>query len=544
MVFLENQTSVDIDALPVNGGLLLYDTDNDILKFKNNIGTALLISTDVNGNVDISSHNGTNLGLHLNGFLLKATANELNILDGATITTSELNYNDIISSGTAQASKTLVLDGNKDISGINVLGANTITADTLNVTNFTMTGILNNFDEGGLVVNSLSGDNMSGRIIKQEVITNIDLTDYDPTGLTDVYSIEIIGYIKPQYNENYTFYITSNDGDRLWVDNILIHNNWIGNATDEASITISLNAGQWYPIRIHNHDISGTHRILIQWESISQTKINIPFSRMAWDNTKFPLTLQKSQIADSMTLFNSTNDLSTTCEFSIDSNGDCFIKPSSNFVRIEVDDPSTNTPLDVLHAVRTTSGTALSGIGAGLRFDVENNSGILHHCASINAVFSDVSNTTEDSKLTFNLYSNGTLFERAVLDNDGQLFVTNLLETSDRRVKENITPVNNLESYYKINKIEIVDYNFINDQNKKKHRGVIAQDLNKIIPTAINIRHDNNIPDLHSVSSKEILGHLLSAFQHLSKKVEQLEIDNTYLTKKISNLELEDHILL
>jgi len=48
-----------------------------------------------------------------------STTAELNILDGVTSTTEELNYNDIAAAGTAQASKSVVLDSAKDITGLN-----------------------------------------------------------------------------------------------------------------------------------------------------------------------------------------------------------------------------------------------------------------------------------------------------------------------------------------------------------------------------------------------------------------------------------------
>jgi len=47
-----------------------------------------------------------------------STAAELNILDGVTATTAELNYLDVTAVGTAQASKAIVLDSNKDVSGL------------------------------------------------------------------------------------------------------------------------------------------------------------------------------------------------------------------------------------------------------------------------------------------------------------------------------------------------------------------------------------------------------------------------------------------
>jgi trimeric autotransporter adhesin len=67
-----------------------------------------------------------------------STATELNLLDGVTATTAELNYTDVAAVGTAEASKAMVLDAGKSISGINqltcvdlVVQGTTTTVDTV-----------------------------------------------------------------------------------------------------------------------------------------------------------------------------------------------------------------------------------------------------------------------------------------------------------------------------------------------------------------------------------------------------------------------------
>ena len=50
-----------------------------------------------------------------------ATATEINKLDGVTATTTELNYVDVTTLGTVEASKAVVVDSDKDISGFRVL---------------------------------------------------------------------------------------------------------------------------------------------------------------------------------------------------------------------------------------------------------------------------------------------------------------------------------------------------------------------------------------------------------------------------------------
>ena len=58
-----------------------------------------------------------------------ATTSELNILDGVTSTASELNLVDGITAGTVSASKAVIVDSNKDISGFrNISNTGTITA--------------------------------------------------------------------------------------------------------------------------------------------------------------------------------------------------------------------------------------------------------------------------------------------------------------------------------------------------------------------------------------------------------------------------------
>ena len=58
-----------------------------------------------------------------------ATTAELNIMDGVTSTASELNLVDGISAGTVSASKAVIVDGNKDITGFrNITATNDITA--------------------------------------------------------------------------------------------------------------------------------------------------------------------------------------------------------------------------------------------------------------------------------------------------------------------------------------------------------------------------------------------------------------------------------
>ena len=85
-------------------------------------------TVDLNGNLDVSG------SLTLGGTAITSTAAELNILDGVTSTASELNLVDGITAGTVSASKAVIADSNKDISGfrnLSITGDLTVAGDDI-----------------------------------------------------------------------------------------------------------------------------------------------------------------------------------------------------------------------------------------------------------------------------------------------------------------------------------------------------------------------------------------------------------------------------
>ena len=192
-----------------------------------------------------------------------------------------------------------------------------------------------------------------------------------------------------------------------------------------------------------------------------------------------------------------------------------------NNVNFTIDNASADTVGYPINLIRTTSGTPATGLGIGLDFYIENSANNNIGYGAIQVSANDVAAGSEDGLLTIKLMTGGTSTDVLTLTNEF-LTVTELVETSDRRVKENITPVDNEESFNKIMNVNIVDYNFIADSNKKVHRGVIAQELAEVIPSAINISEKDGIEDFHAVSSKELVGYLISSLQHMNKKFEEL----------------------
>ena len=101
--------------------IALDDSADDlVIGLGSTVGTTPAISINEDRDVTISdgaidfniaSHDTSN-GLKLGGTLVSATAAELNIMDGVTSTTAEINYSDLATLGTTAASKVFSADAN------------------------------------------------------------------------------------------------------------------------------------------------------------------------------------------------------------------------------------------------------------------------------------------------------------------------------------------------------------------------------------------------------------------------------------------------
>ena len=133
---LAGVTSVGASSATALTGTLQTATQSNVTS----VGT--LTSLTSNGNVNIASHDGSTQGLKLAGTLVTATASEMNKLSGLTASTTELNKVASVTPGTVSASKALVVDGNKDLTGIrNITTTGSITG-AVGISATTLTGTL------------------------------------------------------------------------------------------------------------------------------------------------------------------------------------------------------------------------------------------------------------------------------------------------------------------------------------------------------------------------------------------------------------------
>jgi hypothetical protein len=91
----------------------------------------------------------------------------------------------------------------------------------------------------------------------------------------DTFSVRWQGYVKADYSETYTFYVTTDDGSRVWIDNQSVIDSWIDQAATEHSGTISLTQG-WHTIKYEFYENGGDAVAKLSYSSPSTSKRIIP----------------------------------------------------------------------------------------------------------------------------------------------------------------------------------------------------------------------------------------------------------------------------
>ncbi|MEK3890810.1 FIMAH domain-containing protein [Bacillus sp. FSL K6-3431] len=111
---------------------------------------------------------------------------------------------------------------------------------------------------------------------------NIHYPDLDPilkslTNQDNDVNVRWTGQIRPEYSEDYTFYMIGDNGFRLWVDNQLIIDHWVNDwDKEQKSNSLTLEAGKKYDIKIEYFEDTGGSNLFLRWSSASQAKAIVP----------------------------------------------------------------------------------------------------------------------------------------------------------------------------------------------------------------------------------------------------------------------------
>jgi hypothetical protein len=113
--------------------------------------------------------------------------------------------------------------------------------------------------------------------------------------------------------------------------------------------------------------------------------------------------------------------------------------------------------------------------------------------------------------------STGTLIVNGGVGVSGRLTVNNIVETSSIAFKENVNPIDNaLDSILKLNGV-IYDRK---DQSELNESGLIAEDVNKILPSLVT-KDDSGNP--YGVKYTKLVAYLVEAIKDQQKQIEELK---------------------
>ncbi len=138
----------------------------------------------------------------------------------------------------------------------------------------------------------LTGNYFNGMNFETPVYNRTDATiSFDwgggtPNALVDAdrFSARWSGQIQPKYSEQYTFYINSDNGRRVWINGQLIVDKWVDDWGTDYTGTINLTANQKYDIKIEYFENVGGAGVKFEWSSASQARQVVPTKQLYSNN--------------------------------------------------------------------------------------------------------------------------------------------------------------------------------------------------------------------------------------------------------------------
>jgi len=98
------------------------------------------------------------------------------------------------------------------------------------------------------------------------------------------YAVSVVNDLDTRYTEEYTFHTVANGGVRVWINNVLIIDNWQNQGKEaENSGKIELKAGRQYDIKVEYCNYGEPAFIKLLWSSQRQKKEVVPSKNLFAD---------------------------------------------------------------------------------------------------------------------------------------------------------------------------------------------------------------------------------------------------------------------
>lgn len=98
----------------------------------------------------------------------------------------------------------------------------------------------------------------------------------DPKIPVNYFSVCWTGSVVAEVSGTYTFFVTADDGVRLWMDDVLEVNAWKGQSPTEYSVEINLTEGESLPVRLEYYESTGDAVIKFEWKGPDIAREPVP----------------------------------------------------------------------------------------------------------------------------------------------------------------------------------------------------------------------------------------------------------------------------
>lgn len=404
---------------------------------------------------------------------------------------------------------------------------------SLNVDQGDATQISNNFAINGsgiyILDNGLQNEHVSLQTNNNNALyiddrQRIGINCINPTSRLMI-NDELGDCIKLIYNRNidsnYSYIKLDQDGSLILQPYINSYVNIVSNGTNSSgiklnNIVVTSSAEQLNYNNINTPGTGEANKSLVLDSSKSIAGINYLSVNHLIIKNSFSLSLDISDYAftienksgNCLKLINKNNF--TT--FQVLDSGVLNIYNTANSVEIISDNNN-----EIIFPLKLTTSNNLINSGVGIEFNTYNINNIKRNMSTIETIITNNENNNENSIIKFNNMNNGNLFNTVTIRQDGYILCNTLMELSDARKKKIINKSDYNKSLEKVININTYDFTYIEDLKNKIHKGVMAQELHEIIPSAVSVGEH------YTISNKELIGYLIDCIKSLNESINDLK---------------------
>jgi hypothetical protein len=141
-------------------------------------------------------------------------------------------------------------------------------------------------------------------LVRTDLTVNFDWGNGSPdlSISADHFTARWTGSVQPQFNEAYTFYTTTDDGVRLFVNGQSVIDQWKDQSPTEWSGTIPLLARRRYNIEMDYYENGGGAVAELSWSSLSTGKTVIPGTQLYPVTSQIPTVISAALANDALQL--------------------------------------------------------------------------------------------------------------------------------------------------------------------------------------------------------------------------------------------------